>query len=81
MKEKFFQELPESGAKICLGLNKGSMSSAFNYYPISQVGAGAWLGEEAYFFPEIQELSYSVRTSSQVKLLKIGLTDFRNRAP
>ena len=65
---------------MCLGLNQGSMSKVFNYYSIAQVTAGTWLGEEAYF-TDHSMLSYSVRTTSTVKLLKIDLTDFRARAP
>lgn len=28
------------------------MSSAFNYYPLTRVGQGTWLGDEAYFLED-----------------------------
>ena len=65
---------------MCLGLNQGSMSSAFNYYPMCNVGTGTWIGEES-FFMETTELSYSIKTVSTVKVLEIGLVDFYDKMP
>ena len=65
---------------MCLGLNQGSMSSAFNYYPMCNVGSGTWIGEES-FFMETTELSYSIKTVSTVKVLEIGLVDFYDKMP
>ena len=59
-KEDFFLRIPVTGEELCLGLNQGSMSRQFNFYPISSVGPGTWLGEEA-FFSEVSELTYSVK--------------------
>ena len=78
--EKFFLKLPMAGDQMCLGLNRGSMSSAFNYYPISRVGPGTWLGEES-FFMDVSELNYSVKAITKVELLEIGIIDFSDKMP
>lgn len=74
--EQFFLKLPMQGDLICLGLNNGSMSKPFNYYPISHIGAGNWIGEES-FFTEVDELNHSIRTLTTVKVLEIGVEDFQ----
>ena len=65
---------------MCLGLNQGSMSSAFKYYPLAEVGRGTWLGEEA-FFQEGDKLSYSIKCKTKVTVLEIDLTDFKDKMP
>lgn len=81
LKDKFFFKLPMSGEEISLGLNQGSMSKAFNYYPLSEVGQGTWLGEEAFYMGSGSKLSYSVKCKTMVKVLEIGLQDFEARMP
>ena len=78
--EGFFLKLPMSGADMCLGLHSGSMSNCFNYYPLSTVGPGSWIGEECFFL-DLKELTYSVRCQTPVKVLEIGLTDFQDKMP
>ena len=46
---KFFQTMPFTGEEVCLGLSQGSMSKAFNYFPIKMVGRGSWIGTETFF--------------------------------
>lgn len=46
---------------MCFGLDQGSMSSAFNYYPISKIGPGAWIGEESLLSDAGNDLCYSIR--------------------
>ena len=38
--EEFFLRSPVTGQDYCLGLNQGSMSKAFSYFPIKTIGAG-----------------------------------------
>ena len=67
---------------MCLGLHQGSMSSAFNYYPLTRVGQGTWLGDEAYFLEDAKmELQYSIKCLSTVSVLEIGLSDFIDKMP
>jgi hypothetical protein len=65
---------------MCLGLNQGLMSNAFKYYPLAEVGRGTWLGEEA-FYQETDNLSYSIKCKTNVKVLEIGLIDFKDKMP
>lgn len=78
--EHMFKEMPMTGRQVCLGLDQGSMSSAFNYYPIAQVFVGTWLGIEACF-KEDHKLEYSVRGVTAVKLLKATIKEFKVKAP
>lgn len=84
---------------MCLGLNQGSMSRAFNYYPLVEAGKGHWLGEEAFFFdvdnkiqqndsenslhsqPLSQMIGHSIKCKTNVKVLEISLTDFKDKMP
>ena len=78
--EEFFLKLPMWGDMLCLGLNQGTMCQPFNYYPISRVGQGTWIGEEA-FFMDVEELSYSIKTLTAVKVLEISIIDFKDKIP
>lgn len=57
------------------------MSKAFNHYPLSEVGQGTWIGEEAFYMDSGSKLTYSIRCKTIVKVLEIGLQDFEARMP
>ena len=74
-------KLPNSKNEICLGLNQGNMSKkSFTYFPISTISKNQWIGEEC-IFSNIDRVNYSVKSMSTVKVLEIGLLDFRERVP
>ena len=79
-KDQFFLKMPVTGEDICLGLYQGSMSKAFNYYPIKTVGPGQWIGDETYF-EEDAICKFSVKTTCPVTLLEIGIEDFATKMP
>ena len=72
--------MPVTGEDLCLGLTQGSMSKAFNYYPIKMISKGSWIGIET-FFNEEETCQYSVRSSSPVSVLEIGVEDFATKMP
>ena len=67
-------------SEICLGLNQGNMSESFTYFPISTVSKNQWIGEEC-IFSNSNKLGYSIKSESAVKVLEIGLQDFKDRVP
>ena len=56
------------------------MSKAFNHFPLSEIGYGSWIGEDA-FFMELDYLGYSIRTKSTVRVLEIDMRDFNDKMP
>ena len=54
--EPFFLKLPMAGVEMCLGLDRGSMSNSFNYFPLATVGPGSWIGEESFYIDDTNEL-------------------------
>ena len=56
------------------------MSKGFTYFPISTISKNQWIGEEC-IFSNVNKLDYSVKSMSAVKVLEIGLSDFKERVP
>ena len=79
-KSQFFLKMPVSGEEHCLGLYQGSMSKAFNYFPIKTIGPGQWIGDETYF-EKYEICKFSVKTTCPVTLLEIGVEDFATKMP
>ena len=75
-----YVKLQDGKSEICMGLNQGNMSERFTFFPISTVSKNQWIGEEC-IFTNSNKLGYSIKTTSAVKVLEIGLQDFKDRVP